>query len=196
MTKNAKHRQESQKRKFSKTQVRTKLSGSTLPVNEKICAHLRLTGLFIILASLLMTLLPLMFSGVHRYISTVSTSYMSTSANNIMVITGITVSLLYFLLGINIIRAGECNTRLARVVYQINIILTFLAFVAGVMLFVPWPVPIFQEMTARIASGAHIDRGIVPMFFLIYIDIAIVIGLTASTSGIIYACLIDKEKGK
>ena len=176
------------------TKTHKKPTSSSLPANEKTCARLRLTGALIALASVLMALLPLMFSGIHRYIATFAGPYMSEFAVNSMVISGFVVALLYFLLGIYIIRAGERNTRLIRSVYQVNVILTFLAFVAGVLLFMPWPVPVFKLVMTHMATSSVIEQGIIPMFIIMYIDMALIIGLVASVSGIIYTCLIDKEK--
>ena len=176
------------------TKTHKKQTGSSLPANEKTCARLRLTGALIALASVLMALLPLMFSGVHKYITVFAGSYMTEFATNFMVISGFVVALLYFLLGVHIIRAGERNTRLIRSVYQVNIILTFLAFVAGVLLFMPWPVPVFKLVMTHMATSAVVEQGLIPMFIMMYVDMALIIGLVASVSGIIYTCLIDKEK--
>lgn len=177
------------------TKTRKKQTGgSSLPANEKTCARLRLTGALIALASVLMALLPLMFSGIHRYIASFAGPYMSVFANNAMVISGFVVALLYFLLGVHIIRAGERNTRLIRSVYQLNVVLTFLAFVAGVLLFMPWPIPVFRLVMTHMATSTVIEQGMIPMFIMMYVDMALIIGLVASVSGIIYTCLIDKEK--
>ena len=111
-----------------------------------------------------------------------------------MIFSGFISALLYFLLGLFSIRAGERNTRLARGVYQLNNILTFLSIVAGVLLFLPWPAPTFKLMMIHMATSANIEQGIIPMFIMIFVDMALIIGLLASITGISYTCLIDREK--
>ena len=171
-----------------------KTTGSVLPKDEKACARLRLMGVLMALASVLMALLPMMYSGVYRYISTRSGAYMSDLGITSMIILGFVVALLYFLLGLHVIKAGERNTRLIRAVYQMNVIITFLAIVAGVLLFMPWPVPTFKLMMTHMATASYIEQGIAPMFIMLFVDMALIIGLVASVSGVTYTCLIDKEK--
>ncbi len=173
-----------------------KRSGSVLPKDEKTCARLRLMGALMALASVLMALLPMMYSGVYRYVAARAGTYMPDFAITTMIISGFVVALLYFLLGLHVIRAGERNTRLIRGVYQLNVILTFCAIVAGVLLFLPWPVPTFKLMMTHMATSEYIEQGIAPMFIMIFVDMSLIIGLLASVSGVTYTCLIDKEDKK
>ena len=176
------------------TKTHKKTTGSSLPKDEKACARLRLMGALMALTSVLMALLPMMYSGVYRYISYYSGTYISDFGITSMIILGFVVALLYFLLGLHVIQAGERNTRLIRAVYQLNIILTFLAIVAGVFLFLPWPVPTFKLMMTHMATASYIEQGVVPMFIMLFVDMSLIIGLIASVSGVTYTCLIDKEK--
>ena len=49
-------------------------------------------------------------------------------------------------------------------------------------------------MMIHMATAKYIERGIIPMFIMIFVDMALIIGLTASISGISYTCLADKKK--
>ncbi|MBR6168733.1 hypothetical protein IKQ74_02200 [Candidatus Saccharibacteria bacterium] len=169
-------------------------TGSALPKNEKTCMRLRLMGALMAFASVLMALLPMMYSGIYRYIAAHVGDYISNFGIKIMILTGFVSALLYFLLGLFSIRAGERNTRLVRGVYQLNNVLTFLAIVAGVLLFLPWPVPTFKLMMTHLATSAYIEQGIVPMFIMLFVDTALIIGLLASITSVSYTCLIDSEK--
>ncbi len=169
------------------------INGSTLPKDDKACARLRLMGILMALASVLMALLPMIYSGVYRYVAKYSGAYMTDFAITSMIITGFVVALLYFLLGLYVIMASERNTRLVRAVYQMNVILTFLAVVAGILLFMPWPVPTFRLMMTHLATANYIEQGITPMFIMLFVDMSLIIGLVASVTGITYTCLIDKE---
>ena len=171
-------------------------NGSTLPKDEKTCARLRLMGALMALASVLMALLPLMYSGVYRYVETRAGIYVSNFGITCMIISGFIVALLYFLLALYTIRAGEHNTRLVRGVYQFNIIMTFCAIVAGILLFLPWPVPTFKLMMTHMATAEYIQPGITPMFIMVFVDMSLIIGFLASVSGVSYTCLIDKEDKK
>lgn len=176
------------------TKAHKATTGSTLPKNEKACVRLRLMGALMALASVLMALLPMMYSGVYRYVAARVGDYMSNLGITVMILSGFIIALLYFLLGLYTIRAGERNTRLVRGVYQLNNILTFLAIVAGVLLFLPWPVPTFKLMMTHMATSTYIEQGIVPMFIMLFVDMALIIGLLASITGVSYTCLIDREK--
>lgn len=181
--------------KFTKIKKSHKTpSGSSLPTNEKACVRLRLMGALMSLASVLMALLPMMYSGIYRYIAARTSEYMSNISIIIMILSGFVIALLYFLLGLFTIRAGESNTRLVRGVYQLNSVLTFLAFVAGILLFMPWPVPTFKLMMTHMATSTYIEQGVVPMFIMIFVDMALIIGLLASITGVSYTCLIDREE--
>jgi len=171
-----------------------KKSGSVLPKDEKACARLRLMGALMALASVLMALLPMMYSGVYRYIEARAGVFMSSFGITCMILSGFVVALLYFLLGLYTIQAGERNTRLIRGVYQLNIIMTFCAIVAGVLLFLPWPVPTFKLMMTHMATAEFTPLGITPMFIMVFVDMSLIIGLLASVSGVSYTCLIDKEE--
>ena len=166
------------------------------PEDCKTCERLRFMGALIALASALMALLPMMYSGVYRYIAAHSYEYMSNFAITAMIMCGFIVALLYFLLGLHVIRAGENNTRLIRGVYQFNVILTFCAIVAGILLFLPWPVPTFWLMMTHLATASYVQQGIAPMFIMTFVDMALIIGLLASISGITYTCLADKTSSK
>ena len=161
--------------------------------DEKTCARLRLMGALMALASVLMALLPMMYSGIYRYISARTGSYMSNLSVTGMIIGGFVIALLYFLLALNVIRAGEQNTRLIRGVYQLNIVMAFLAIIAGILLFLPWPVPTFKLMMTHIATAKYVERGIIPMFIMIFVDMALIIGLIASISGVSYTCVERKK---
>ena len=107
--------------------------GSALPKNENTCVQLRLMGALMALASVLMALVPMMYSGIYRYLAVRVGDYVSNGGIVTMIFSGFISALLYFLLGLFSIRAGERNTRLALGVYQLNNILTFLSIVAGVL---------------------------------------------------------------
>ena len=169
-------------------------TGSALPKNENTCVQLRLMGALMALASVLMALVPMMYSGIYRYLAVRVGDYVSNVGIVTMIFSGFISALLYFLLGLFSIRAGERNTRLARGVYQLNNILTFLSIAAGVLLFLPWPAPTFKLMMIHMATSANIEQGLIPMFIMIFVDMALIIGLLASITGISYTCLIDREK--
>ena len=173
-----------------------KKGGSILPKDEKTCARLKLMGALMALSSVLMALLPMMYSGVYRYIEAHAGVYMSNFSITFMIISGFVIALLYFPLSLFIIRAAEYNTRLIRGVYQLNIIMTFCAIIAGVLLFLPWPVPTFKLMMTHMATTEYIQPGITPMFIMLFVDMSLIIGLLASISGVSYTCLIDKEEKK
>ena len=183
-------------KKTTATKTHKNNTGSILPKDEKTCARLRLMGGLMSLASVLMALLPMMYSGVYRYIAARTEAYMTDFAITTMIIIGFVVALLYFLLALYVIRAGERNTRLIRGVYQLNVVLAFLSVVAGVLLFLPWPVPTFKLMMTHMATVAYIEQGIAPMFIMLFVDMALIIGLVASVAGVTYTCLIDREKDK
>lgn len=176
------------------TNIHKKPNGSALPKDDNTCARLRLMGVLMALASVLMALLPMIYSGVYRYVAKYSGAYMSDFCITSIIILGFVVALLYFLLGLHVIRAGERNTRLVRAIYQMNVILTFLAIVAGVLLFMPWPVPTFKLVMVHMATANYIEQGIIPMFVMLFVDMSLIIGLVASVTSITYTCLIDKEK--
>jgi hypothetical protein len=49
-------------------------------------------------------------------------------------------------------------------------------------------------MMIHMATSANIEQGIIPMFIMIFVDMALIIGLLASITGISYTCLIHREK--
>ena len=161
--------------------------------DRKTCERLRLMGALMSLSSVLMALLPMMYSGIYRYASVFAGSYLSNVAITSTIICGFVVALLYFLLALYVIRAGEQNTRLVRGVYQLNVVMTFLAIVAGALLFLPWPAPTFKIMMTHMATATYIKPGIIPMFIMIFVDMSLIIGLVASASSISYTCLSDKK---
>lgn len=162
--------------------------------DERTCARLRMMGALMALASVLMALLPMMYSGIYRYISARTGRYVDNLGVTSMIMSGFVSALLYFLFGLHVIRAGEQNTRLIRGVYRFNLAIMIMSIIAGALLFLPWPVPTFKLMMMHMATAKYIERGIIPMFIMIFVDMALIIGLTASISGISYTCLADKKK--
>lgn len=170
-----------------------KATKKTSAKDEAINSNLRIIGAVMSLASILMSLLPLMYSGVYEYISQRTYSYISHGVMTSIIMSGFVVALLYFLLAIHIVKAGENNTRLIRGVYALNLVLFILSIVAGVLLFLPWPAPTFSLVMRYFAGAEYIQPGIVPMFIMIFVDMALIIGLLAASSAVTYACTIRKK---
>ena len=161
--------------------------------DAKTCERLSVIGVLMSLASVLMALLPMMYSGVYRYLSWHVDTPINTLDTTTMIISGFVVALLYFLLGLYIIRASENNTRLSRGVYHLSLGVVLLAVLAALFLFLPWPVPTFHLFMEHFASAEYIQPGIIPMFIMIYVDMALIIGLTAATSHITRTCIVKPK---
>lgn len=160
---------------------------------EAINSNLRIIGAIMSLASVLMALMPMMYAGVYKYISARTESFFSKNTINTIVLGGFIVALLYFLLAIFIVRAGESNTRLVRGVYILNFIMFIASIVAGVALFLPWPAPIFSLVMKHLATASYIQPGIIPMFIMLFVDMALIIGLLGASAAVTHACTVRKK---
>ena len=161
--------------------------------DEAINSNLRIIGAVMSLASILMALLPMMYSGIYNYISERTYSYIDAKTMNGIILSGFIIALLYFLLAIHIVRAGENNTRLVRGVYILNLVMFILSIIAGIALFLPWPAPTFSLVMRYFAEADYIQTGIVPMFIMQFVDMALIIGLLAASSAVTYACTVRKK---
>ena len=161
--------------------------------DEAINSNLRIIGAVMSLASVLMALLPMMYAGVYKYISARTYSFFTESGLNGIIFSGFIIALLYFLLAIFIVRAGENNTRLVSGIYILNLVLFTASIIAGAMLFMPWPAPTFSLVMNHLATANYIQPGIVPMFIMLFVDMALIIGLLAASSIVTYACTPRKK---
>lgn len=175
------------KKKASKADKKVSLK------DEAINSNLRIIGAVMSLASILMALLPLMYSGVYEYISQRTYAYIDQKAMTGIIMGSFIIALLYFLLAVHIVKAGENNTRLIRGVYILNLVLFFISILAGIALFLPWPAPTFSLVMRYFAESEYIQPGIAPMFIMIFVDMALIIGLLAASSAVTYACTLRKK---
>ena len=161
--------------------------------DEAINANMRTVGAVMSLASVLMALLPMMYMSVYKYIAAQTHEFLPNGMTTGFVAAGFIVALLYFLLAIFIVRAGENNTRLAKGVYYLNFALFIVSVIAGVMLFSPWPVPTFRLAMNYFAIANEIPASVISMFIMLFVDMALIVGLLGASSTVIRASTVRKK---
>ncbi len=160
--------------------------------DDKVTRYLRASGILMVVSSVFMVTLPLLYSQIYNYM--VENAGLPTVDWLIKasVFSGIIIALLYCLLGVFVFRAGEHNTRLARGMSVFNSLMAILSIIAAVMIFMPIPDETFEYATSFFVSGSA-AAGVFPMFVVMLVDAALLVGLICSVAILDDMCLIRKK---
>ena len=109
------------------------------------------------------------------------------------IIGGVIIALLYCLLGVFVFRAGEHNTRLASGMSVFNSAMAILAIAAVVLIFLPVPEATFEYMVSYLTSSSA-QAGIFPMFVVMLMDAALLVGMVCSVAVLDDMCLVHTKK--
>ena len=161
--------------------------------DDKVTRYLHASGILMVVSSVFMVTLPLLYSQIYNYMAENAGLPTIDWLINVSVFSGIIIALLYCLLGIFVFRAGEHNTRLARGMSVFNSIMAVLSVIATVMIFMPIPDATFEYAKSFFVSG-NPAAGVFPMFVVMLVDAALLVGLVCSVAILDDMCLVRTKK--
>ena len=170
-----------------------KAEGSIIKKDDRVTHYLHASGILMIVSSVFMVTLPILYSKLYYYMVEHAGMAKVDWLIDGSVIAGIFVALLYCLLGLFVFRAGENNTRLAQGMGVLNTVMAILSVVAATMIFMPVPEATFEYATSYFVANTAAP-GIFPMFIMMLVDAALLVGMVCSVAALDDMCFIRAKK--
>ena len=177
-----------------KTHKTAKKVKAAVKKDDKVTRYLHASGIIMMISSVFMVTLPALYSKLYTLmVNEAGMAPVDWLMKNIVSV-GIIIALLYCLLGVFVFRAGEHDTRLASGMSVFNSAMAVLAIAAIILIFLPVPEATFEYMMAYLVT-ANAQAGVFPMFVMMLVDAALLVGMLCSVAILDDMCLVkDKKK--
>jgi len=176
-----------------KTHKAAKKVNAAVKKDDKVTHYLHASGIIMMVSSVFMVTLPALYSKLYTImVNEAGMAPVEWLMKNIVSV-GIIIALLYCLLGVFVFRAGEHDTRLAGGMSVFNSMMAVLAVAAIILIFLPVPEATFEYMMAYLVSP-NVQTGVFPMFVMMLIDAALLVGMLCSVAVLDDMCLVKAKK--